>query len=186
MKLGGEGDKMTASDAAETGVETTVLGHPIGLTFLFSTEMWERFSYYGMRVLLPLYCLQYLLLPGHAEHVIGFLTMKHAMEHVYGKLANPQQIQSAIYGSYTALVYGAPLIGGILADRWLGRRYTVVAGGILMAIGHFLMAFENYFYFALLFLILGNGGFKPNISTQVAGLYKPGDHRIDRAYSIFY
>ncbi|HEX3754648.1 MAG TPA: peptide MFS transporter [Rhizomicrobium sp.] len=163
-----------------------LFGHPPGLAFLFGTEMWERFSYYGMVLLLPLYCLQFLLLPGHHEHVVGFQTMKHALESVYGKLVTAQQFQSAIYGAYTSLVYFTPLVGGFLADRWLGRRYTVVAGGILMAIGHFLMAFENYFYIALLFLILGNGGFKPNISTQVGGLYPPGDHRIDRAYSIFY
>ena len=162
------------------------LGHPIGLTFLFSTEMWERFSYYGMRLLLPIYCLQYLLLPGHYGTVMGAQTMRRALESVYGGFTTAQQFQSAIYGAYTALVYASPLIGGYLADRWFGRRYTVVAGGILMSIGHFLMAFENYFYFALLFLIVGNGGFKPNISIQVGGLYKPDDHRIDRAYSVFY
>ncbi|HEV2561240.1 MAG TPA: peptide MFS transporter [Rhizomicrobium sp.] len=166
--------------------EVRLFGHPQGLTYLFGTEMWERFSYYGMRVLLPIYCLQYLLLPGHAEHVVGFETMKHALSMVYGKFATPQQLQSAIYGGYTSLVYFTPLVGGYLADRYFGRRYTVIVGGLLMAVGHFLMAFENYFYFALLFLILGNGAFKPNISTQVGGLYKPGDHRIDRAYSIFY
>jgi POT family proton-dependent oligopeptide transporter len=170
----------------DTAPEKTLFGHPRGLTFLFGSEMWERFSYYGMRLLLPLYCLQYLLLPGHHENVIGFAAMKHAMEAAYGTLTTPQQLQSAIYGSYTCLVYFTPLVGGFLADRWFGRRYTVVVGGILMAIGHFMMAFENYFYFALLFIILGNGGFKPNISTQVGGLYKPGDHRIDRAYSVFY
>ncbi len=172
--------------AQAAGKEARLFGHPQGLTYLFGTEMWERFSYYGMRVLLPIYCLQYLLMPGHAEHVIGFEAMKHALGMVYGKFATPQQLQSAIYGGYTSLVYFTPLIGGYLADRWFGRRYTVVVGGLLMAVGHFLMAFENYFYFALLFLILGNGAFKPNISTQVGGLYKPGDHRIDRAYSIFY
>ncbi|HSZ10807.1 MAG TPA: peptide MFS transporter, partial [Rhizomicrobium sp.] len=177
---------MVAIEADAAPKERDFLGHPQGLTYLFGTEMWERFSYYGMRVLLPIYCLQYLLLPGHAEHVVGFAAMKHALSFIYGDFKTPQQLQSAIYGAYTSLVYFTPLVGGYLADRWFGRRYTVVAGGILMAIGHFLMAFENYFYFALLFLILGNGGFKPNISTQVAGLYKPGDHRIDRAYSIFY
>ena len=166
--------------------EKTFLGHPIGLSFLFGSEMWERFSYYGMRLLLPLYCLQFLLLPGHHEQVIGFETVKSALGHVYGTLATPQQLQSAIYGAYTALVYATPLVGGWLADRWFGRRYMIVAGGILMAIGHFMMAFDHLFYFALLFLILGNGGFKPNISTQVGGLYKPGDSRIDRAYSVFY
>jgi len=176
----------TQSAEATAEREIRLFGHPQGLTYLFGTEMWERFSYYGMRVLLPIYCLQYLLLPGHAEHVVGFETMKHALSMVYGKFATPQQLQSAIYGGYTSLVYFTPLIGGYLADRWFGRRYTVIAGGLLMAVGHFLMAFENYFYFALFFLILGNGSFKPNISTQVGGLYKPGDHRIDRAYSIFY
>jgi POT family proton-dependent oligopeptide transporter len=170
----------------DSAPEKNWFGHPRGLTFLFGSEMWERFSYYGMRMLLPLYCLQYLLLPGHYETVIGFETMKRAMEGIFGTLSTPQQLQSAIYGSYTGLIYFSPLVGGFLADRWLGRRYTVVAGGLLMSAGHFLMAFENYFYFALLLLILGNGGFKPNISTQVGGLYKPGDHRIDRAYSIFY
>ncbi len=170
----------------DSAPERIWFGHPRGLTFLFGTEMWERFSYYGMRILLPIYCLQYLLVPDRYRTVVGDETMRHALESVYGSFITTQQFQSAIYGAYTALVYGAPLIGGILADRWFGRRYTVVAGGILMSIGHFLMAFENYFYFALLFLILGNGGFKPNISTQVGGLYKPGDHRIDRAYSVFY
>jgi POT family proton-dependent oligopeptide transporter len=163
-----------------------LFGHPTGLAFLFTTEMWERFSYYGMRLLLPIYCLQHLLSPAQYSTVIGAQTMRRALESVYGGFETPQQFQSAIYGAYTALVYASPLIGGFLADRWFGRRYTVVAGGILMAIGHFLMAFENYFYFALLFLIVGNGGFKPNISTQVGGLYAPGDHRIDRAYSVFY
>ena len=167
-------------------MKRTLFGHPVGLTFLFSSEMWERFSYYGMRLLLPLYCMQYLLLPGHYGHVLGAQTMRHALESVYGGFTTNQQFQSAIYGAYTALVYASPLIGGFLADRWFGRRYTVVAGGVLMSIGHFLMAFENYFYIALLFLIVGNGGFKPNISTQVGGLYAPGDHRIDRAYSVFY
>lgn len=166
--------------------EKTFLGHPIGLTFLFGSEMWERFSYYGMRLLLPLYCLQFLLLPGHREKVIGFEFMRHVLEGLNGDLVNDQQLQSAIYGFYTAFVYATPLVGGFLADRWFGRRYTVVVGGILMSIGHFLMAFQSLFYFALLFIIVGNGGFKPNISTQVGGLYKEGDNRVDRAYSIFY
>ncbi len=165
--------------------EHDLFGHPRGLTFLFTTEMWERFSYYGMRALLPIYLTGYLLLPGHAEHVIGYHTMKGIFELMRGTL-NAQQLQSMIYMWYTGLVYFTPLVGGYLADRYFGRRYTVVVGGIVMAIGHFLMAFDSMFYFALLFLIVGNGGFKPNISTQVGGLYAAGDHRIDRAYSIFY
>ncbi|MGB8477317.1 MAG: peptide MFS transporter, partial [Acidobacteriaceae bacterium] len=91
-----------------------------------------------------------------------------------------------LYGLYTALVYLTPIFGGLLADRVLGQRRTVVIGATLMAIGHFMMAVEQLFLLALLALILGSGAFKPNISTQVGGLYAPGDHRRDRAFSIFY
>ncbi|HWX84240.1 MAG TPA: peptide MFS transporter [Xanthobacteraceae bacterium] len=162
-----------------------IFGHPRGLTFLFTTEMWERFSYYGMRSLLVLYMTKYLLLPEHSGDVRGLLTVKSALEGIFGPL-DVQPLSSQIWGFYTALVYFTPIFGGLLADRVLGQRRTVVIGAILMAIGHFMMAFEPLFLFALLSLILGNGAFKPNISTQVGGLYAPGDHRRDRAYSIFY
>jgi POT family proton-dependent oligopeptide transporter len=134
--------------------------HPRGLSVLFFTEMWERFSYYGMRSLLVYYMIKHL---------------HFSQEH-----------SSHIYGLYTGFVYFTPLFGGMLADRVLGQRRTVILGGVLMACGHFLMAFERLFYPALLFLILGNGAFKPNISTQVGALYAPGDHRRDRAFSLFY
>src|SRR5262249_56524293 len=106
-------------------------------------------------------------------------------ESVFGPLAI-QPLASQIYGSYTGLVYLTPILGGLLADRVLGQRRTVILGAVLMAIGHFMMAFEALFLLALLALILGNGAFKPNISAQVGGLYAPGDPRRDRAYSIFY
>jgi POT family proton-dependent oligopeptide transporter len=162
-----------------------IFGHPRGLTFLFTTEMWERFSYYGMRSLLVLYMTKYLLLPDHAGNVVGLLGFKRALEGVFGPL-DVQPLSSQIWGSYTGLVYFTPIFGGLLADRVLGQRRTVVIGAVLMAIGHFMMAVEQLFLFALLALILGSGCFKPNISTQVGGLYAPGDHRRDRAYSIFY
>ena len=104
---------------------------------------------------------------------------------MFGPLA-PQPLASQIYGFYTGLVYLTPIFGGLLADRVLGQRRTVILGAALMAIGHFMMAFEHLFLFALGFLILGNGAFKPNISTQVGALYAPGDRRRDRAFSIFY
>jgi proton-dependent oligopeptide transporter, POT family len=163
----------------------TFFGHPKGLAFLFTTEMWERFSYYGMRALLVLYMTKYLLLPGHAGAVIGLAGLKSALETVFGPL-DVQPLSSLIYGFYTALVYLTPIFGGLVADRVLGQRRTVIIGATLMAIGHFLMAVEQLLLFALLALILGNGAFKPNISTQVGWLYPPGDHRRDRAYSIFY
>jgi POT family proton-dependent oligopeptide transporter len=162
-----------------------IFGHPRGLTFLFTTEMWERFSYYGMRSLLVLYMTKYLLLPEHTGDVRGLLTVKSALEGIFGPL-DVQPLSSQIWGFYTALVYFTPIFGGLLADRVLGQRRTVIIGAILMAIGHFMMAVEQLFLFALLALILGNGAFKPNISTQVGGLYAPGDPRRDRAYSIFY
>jgi proton-dependent oligopeptide transporter, POT family len=162
-----------------------IFGHPRGLTFLFATEMWERFSYYGMRALLVLYMVKYLLLPGHAENVIGLDALKHGLESFLGPLGT-QPFSSHIYGLYTGLVYLTPLLGGILADRLLGQHRTVILGATLMAAGHFMMAFEPLFLFALTLLILGNGAFKPNISAQVGTLYAPGDPRRDRAYSIFY
>jgi POT family proton-dependent oligopeptide transporter len=161
------------------------LGHPRALAFLFTTEMWERFSYYGMRALLVLYMVKYLFLPEHADTVIGFGALKAALEFVFGPL-DVQPLASQVYGLYTGLVYMTPLLGGYIADRVLGQRRTVIIGASLMAIGHFMMAFEQLMIFALLVLILGNGAFKPNISTQVGELYAPGDRRRDRAYSIFY
>lgn len=163
-----------------------ILGHPVGLFVLFFTEMWERFSYYGMRALLVLYMTQYLI--GHAQgggYVFGFAALQTGLEAVFGKLAI-QPMASQIYGLYTGLVYFTPFFGGILADRVFGQRKTVVLGGVLMAIGHFLMAIESMFLLALLFLILGNGCFKPNVSTQVGNLYAEGDPRRDRAFTIFY
>jgi POT family proton-dependent oligopeptide transporter len=162
-----------------------LLGHPRGLTFLFGTEMWERFSYYGMRALLVLYLVKYLLLPGHSEQVLGLSALKSALESVFGPLG-AQPFASQIYGLYTAFVYLTPILGGLLADRVLGQRKTVILGAGLMAAGHFMMAYEPLLLFALLTLILGNGAFKPNISTQVGGLYAAGDPRRDSAYSIFY
>jgi proton-dependent oligopeptide transporter, POT family len=161
------------------------LGHPRGLAFLFSTEMWERFSYYGMRSLLVLYMVKYLLLAEHAENVIGLAGLRRLFEGIFGPLA-AQPFSSHIYGLYTGLVYFTPFFGGLLADRVLGQHKTIVIGASLMAIGHFMMAFEPLFLFALIALILGNGCFKPNMSAQVGTLYQHGDPRRDRAYSIFY
>jgi len=165
----------------------TILGHPAGLFVLFFTEMWERFSYYGMRALLVLYMVDYLIKNVRAGtvHVVGFLPLQRGVEAVFGP-QNVQPMASQIYGMYTALVYLTPLFGGIIADRLLGQRKTVVIGGILMAIGQFFLAAESMFLVGLFFLIVGNGCFKPNLATQVGGLYPPGDPRLDRAYSIYY
>ena len=161
----------------------TLFGHPAGLFVLFFTEMWERFSYYGMRTLLVLYMTQHLILSAQAGNtVLGFQALQHGLEALFGPL-DVQPLSSQIYGLYTGFVYFTPFFGGIIADRLLGQKKTVVIGGLLMAAGHFLMMFESFFLLALFLLILGNGCFKPNISTQVGKLYPHGDPRRDGAFT---
>jgi POT family proton-dependent oligopeptide transporter len=153
----------TAAAAAPVGNSPQLLGHPTGLFNLFFAEMWERFSYYGMRALLVFYMTK------------DFLKFSDSEAYT-------------VYGAYTALVYMTPFLGGLLADRLLGQRLAVILGGILMAAGHLLMgiANEKAFYFALALVIIGNGFFKPNISTIVGSLYAPGSPRRDAGYTIFY
>jgi proton-dependent oligopeptide transporter, POT family len=157
------------------------LGHPRGLGYLAFTEAWERFSFYGMQTLLVLFMTKELLLPGHVENIALF----GPFSKLYGGLEG-QALASAIFGTYAAAVYLTPILGGFVADRLLGKRRTVLLGAITMAIGHFLMAFEVTFLFALLCLILGCGMFKGNIASQVGSLYKPDDLRRADAFQIFY
>ncbi len=179
---------MAAGTAGGAVKERTLFGHPIGLSYLFTTEMWERFSYYGMRAILIYSLTNYLLLQPTADSVIGYHALKHLFELIYngGQPLAAQPLSSIIYGNYTSFVYLTPIIGGFIADRWLGQRHSVVIGAIIMSAGEFTLMVPQLFFFGLLLLIIGNGFFKPNISTQVGNLYKPGDSRIDRAFSIFY
>ena len=137
-----------------------IKSHPAGLSTLFFTEMWERFSYYGMRALLVLYLVNSLHVP-RAEAL-------------------------SLYATYTALVYLTPILGGYIADRWLGAHRAVLVGSMLMALGHFAMAIPSLLYIALGLLVAGNGFFKPNISTMVGELYGQGDQRRDGGFTIFY
>jgi len=157
------------------------LGHPKGLGYLAFVEGCERFSYYSMQTLLVLYMVKYLLLPENAAGVIGLA----ALRDWYGGI-DGQPLASKIFGDYTSLVYLTPIAGGFIADRWLGRRATLILGGVFMAVGHFLMAFEGAFLFALLALIVGVGLFKGNIASQVGELYGPKDLRRAMAFQIFY
>jgi proton-dependent oligopeptide transporter, POT family len=178
----------TAPSAFDTiRQQKTILGHPGGLYVLFFTEMWERVSYYGMRALLILYMTDYLINRVHSgtTHVFGFMSLQRGLEAVFGPMA-VQPLASQIYGIYTGLVYFTPFFGGMLADRVLGQRKCVVLGGVLMAIGQFLLAVESMFLLGLFVLILGNGCFKLNLATQVGSLYPQGDPRRDRAYTIYY
>ncbi|MEO6225628.1 MAG: peptide MFS transporter [Sphingomicrobium sp.] len=158
------------------------LGHPKGLGYLGFAEACERFSYYSMQTLLVLYMVNYLLLPGHIEHVSGLAWLRSW--HYRG--LDGQPLSSAIFGDYTSLVYLTPIFGGIIADRLTGRRFALIAGALVMAMGHFLMAFEGAFLFALLSLIVGVGLFKGNIATQVGELYSENDLRRAMAFQIFY
>jgi proton-dependent oligopeptide transporter, POT family len=147
-------------DAAATARDATWFGQPRGLTILFLTEMWEKFSFFGMRAMLVYYMTKQLL--------IG------------------QQQASLTYGLYTGFVYFTPIIGGVIADRWLGRKRAVIVGGLIMAAGHFMMTFEPLFYGALVAIAVGNGLFLPSLPSQVGDLYPPGDPRRAAAYNIYY
>jgi len=155
----------------DKGVSTTtqepeMFGHPKGLFYLFFAELWERFSFYGMRALLTLYM----------------------VEHIFKAIVERDTATAVVYASYGSLVYASTVVGGQISDKILGMRASIFLGGILMAIGHFVLAIENdiAFFLALAFIVVGNGFFKPNISTFVGSLYKEGDVRKDSGFTIFY
>jgi POT family proton-dependent oligopeptide transporter len=165
--------------------ERTFFGEPRALGYLAFTEAWERFSYYGMTALLVLYISQALLMPGHIEHVVGFAAFRAGVESVFGPMST-LALSSQIFGLYTGLVYFTPVLGGWVADRWIGQRNAVVLGAVLMSAGHLAMAVDASFLFALLLLIVGCGFLKGNISTQVGGLYAEQDREgRARGFSIF-
>jgi proton-dependent oligopeptide transporter, POT family len=140
--------------------EKTWFGQPRGLTVLFLTNMWEQFSYYGMRALLVYYMTKELMF-GQAQ-------------------------ASLVYGFYTATAYFTPIFGGVIADRYLGKRRAILIGGSIMALGHFMMTFEPLFYAALVTIALGNGLFLPSLPSQIDDLYKKGDPRVGWAYNVYY
>lgn len=146
--------------------EPQMFGHPKGLFYLFFAELWERFSFYGMRALLTLYMVQ----------------------EIFKALAERDAATAVVYASYGSLVYASTVIGGQISDKILGMRSSIFLGGILMAVGHFVLAIENNiaFFVALAFIVVGNGFFKPNISTFVGSLYEDGDVRKDSGFTIFY
>src|SRR5205085_6081647 len=154
---------MSVPAAADRGF----FGHPRGLSTLFFTEMWERFSYYGMRAFLILY-----MVAPAAAGGLGFTDARAA----------------SIYGTYTGSAWAASIVGGLIADRLLGQYRTVLIGGIIIAAGHFTLAFKPLpsFYAGLALIVMGTGCLKPNVSTLVGSLYEPGDSRRDAGFSLFY
>jgi POT family proton-dependent oligopeptide transporter len=173
----------TAVPVHDSGQE--FFGHPKGLFYLAFTEAWERFSYYGMTALLVLYMVNQVLLPGHVENIVGFAGFRSALESVVGPLS-PLALASQMFGLYTGFVYFTPVLGGLIADRWIGQRNAVVIGALSMSAGHIAMAFDQSFLFALLLLIIGSGFLKGNISAQVGALYPQEDEaRRTRGFAIF-
>jgi len=158
---------LPAARAGEDAADRAFFGHPRGLSTLFFTEMWERFSYYGMRAFLILY-----------------MTAPVAA----GGLGFADQDAASIYGTYTGAAWGASILGGLVADRAIGQYRSVLLGGIVIALGHFTLAFKAlpFFYTGLVLIVLGTGLLKPNVSTLVGSLYEPGDVRRDAGFSIFY
>jgi POT family proton-dependent oligopeptide transporter len=175
----------TAEATSPRAGAPTFCGHPTGLFYLAFTEAWERFSYYGMTALLVLYMVNQLLLPGHVEHIVGFAGFRAAVESVVGPLSI-QALASQIFGFYSGFVYFTPLLGGMIADRWIGQRNAVVIGALSMSAGHIAMTFDQSFLLALLLLVVGSGFLKGNISAQVGALYPPEDEvRRTRGFVIF-
>jgi POT family proton-dependent oligopeptide transporter len=152
--------------------------------YLCASEGWERFSYFGMQSLLVLYMTHHLLLPEHVGKAVGFAVVRRAIEAVTGPLSTAA-LASQVFGLYAGFVYLTPLLGGLVADRWLNRTLTVTLGAVLMALGHFLMAFEATFFLAIALLLVGVGCFKGNIASQVGQLYDADDPRRGQAYQIF-
>src|ERR1700738_3092073 len=166
--------------------DRSFIGHPRGLAYIAFAEAWERFSYYGMQSLLVLYMVNRLLHPGHIERIAGFGPFRHLLESVYRGPLSVQALASAIFGLYTGLVYLTPIGGGLIADRVLGRTRTITIGALLMAAGHFLMAFDFTFLVALTCLLTGVGCFKGNLASQVGALYASGAKRRADAFQIYY
>ena len=160
-------------------------GHPRGLLYLAFTEAWERFSYYGMTALLVLYMVNQVLLPGHVERIAGFDAFRATLESVAGPLS-ALALASTVFGLYSGFVYFTPVLGGLVADRWIGQRNAVVLGAISMSAGHLAMAFDRSFLLALLLLVVGSGFLKGNISAQVGALYPLNDEALrTRGFAIF-
>jgi len=174
-----------AAAAVRPADDVAFMGHPRGLFYLAFTEAWERFSYYGMTALLALYMVNQLLLPGHVEHIAGFAAFRAAIEAVVGPLST-QALASQIFGLYSGFVYFTPLLGGLVADRWIGQRNGVVVGALCMSAGHIAMTFDRSFVLALLALVVGSGFLKGNISAQVGAVYPRDDEtRRTRGFIIF-
>ena len=176
-----------SSEAASTEAPAapgTLFGHPRALAFLAGTEFWDRVSFHGMQALLTLYLVDQLLLPGHVERVVGFAGFRAAIEAVTGPLST-QALATQIFGLYVGFALFAPILGGAIGDRWLGRTRSVALGAVLMTFGHLAMAFDQSFLLAMLLLIVGTGFLRGNLAPQVGDLYDRDDRNRTVAFQIY-
>ncbi len=182
-----DGRPLAPGAADPAPAQRELFGHPAGLTVLFAVELWERFSFYGMRALLIIY-LTSVVLVQRPQDMIGFATMAALLgfDARHATHADWQALASHMYGLYSGFVYFTPLIGGWLADRWFGKKAMIIAGGLLVAAGHLILTSHATFLLALLLVVLGTGGVKGNIAAQVGDLYHPQDGRRERGFSLFY
>jgi POT family proton-dependent oligopeptide transporter len=174
------GDDVLTEAGTVSARDRSFFGHPAGLRVLLGTEALERFAYYGMQFLLVLYLSKHLLRPGTLEAVWGLPWLRAALGGLDG-----QPLASALFGVYGALIFLAPMAGGLIADRGLGTRRAIVTGGVALCLGHFLLMYQNAFLLAVLLIILGTGLFKANIASQVGALYTTGDRRRPDAFVWF-
>lgn len=158
--------------------------HPRGLWVLAATELWDRISFHGMQAILTLYLASSLLLPGHVDYVVAFGPFRRAIESLTGPLT-VQALATQTFGIYIALVYATPIMGGAIGDRLLSRRLTVTLGALMMTLGHFSLAFDASFLFGMLFLALGAGLLRGNLTPQVKALFQAGDRRQSDAFQIY-
>lgn len=172
-------------EKTERPSSSDLFGHPRGLWVLAGTELWERISFHGLQALLTLYMAGALLLPGRIENIVGFAGYRAAVESVTGPLST-QALAAQTFGLYIGLVSFTPIFGGLIGDRWLGRRNSIALGALLMTAGHFCMAFDASFLLALLLLILGAGFLRGNVSAQLRSLYPEGDRRAADAFQVYY
>lgn len=163
---------------------TDIFGHPRGLIVLAGTELWDRISFSGMQAILVLYMVEQLFAPGHNVQILGFAGFREMIETAVGRLS-PQGLATQIFGLYVGFSYLTPLFGGMIGDRWIGRRRAVTLGALLMTAGHFCMAFEASFLIALALIVLGAGFLRGNLTPQVSELYPANDSRRAVAFQVY-
>ena len=181
---------MTATEAdagvsaGEAAADRAFFGHPKGLPYLLGAEIGWAFAYFGLQNVLTLYMTQTLLKPGHAEHVLGLAAYRSMLQGLYGPLSSIG-VASQTFGMATGLIYALPILGGLLADRWIGQRKAVTAGVLVLAVAFVLLIYEQTFLIALALMMMGAGLTKTSLISQLGGLYAPGDDRRSRAFGLY-